>query len=697
MNPVFDSVDDEKNHVLGHPAAFFVLFFTEMWERFSFYGMRILLVIFLVSAVDIDGLGWPRANALALYGTYTSLVYLTPIAGGYLADRFMGYRNAVVVGALVMTLGHAAMALETLTPVFLYIGIGLLILGNGLFKPNITSIVSVMYKGHPEKKDGVYTIFYMGINAGSFLGALLCGYLGEKLGWHYGFGLAGTFMFLCTLQFYLARHIFGPVGKKPEPQQRAEKPAQLEFKGDRFNPFTRLDKILMVISTLTGLIWILNDPLSKISGFNMVKIGSTDCANGFILLGLIALLALLIGRIIRYPTRTRDRMWAIALFLLFTTIFWTCFEQAGGTLNIFAKDYTNRIMRGGYALAFNIINTLIILVPCGIITWILFSLFRKTFKNYAASSLCLGLSFAIIWGILLWKLNRDLHTRAYVVRYRAVKTQRIDSQTGRWQIDEKTGEPLFDYRPITQDEVEKTDRQNTVVQQVTLIAYTPLAVGQQIAMIDADKRGDYTLISPGRVAQIRKRAKGLHMGIVKGQVTQIKGREVEIPATWFGVLNALFIIIFSPLFSKWWASRYNPSAATKYAMGLILLGLGFSALVWGSADIGSGAKAASASVIWLVVAYLFHTLGELFLSPVGLSYISKLVPGRMIAMMFGVFFITSAIGSKLAGQLGGMIDQITTAYDMSTFFLLFTLSSIVFGLLALALNSSIKKWMHGVK
>lgn len=682
MDAAHGPIGDKKNQVLGHPAGLFVLFFTEMWERFSYYGMRILLVIFLVSAVGIDGLGWPRANALALYGTYTSLVYLTPIAGGYLADRLMGYRNAVVTGALVMTLGHAAMALESVAPVFLYIGIGLLIIGNGFFKPNVTSIISGMYKHQPGKKDSAYTIFYAGVNAGAFLGALLCGYLGEEIGWHWGFGLAGIFMLLGMLQFYFARHIFGAIGKKP--QQLGHKSDRLEFKGYRLTPFTRLDKALIVLSTLIGVVWVINDPLSKIAGFNMLKIGSADYANWFILLGLVLFLCLLISRTIRYPTLTRDRMLAIALFLLFTALFFACFEQAGGSLNIFAKDYTNRIMRGNWALAFNIINTIITVIPCGIITWVLCSLFRKTFKNYAVSNLFLGFSFLIIWGLLIWKLNRDLHARAYVISYPAVKTQRVD---------EKTGEPLFDYRAIPQDEM--GDLKNYVTRQTTLIDHTALQIGEQVAILDAEKRGDYTLLTPERTAQIRK--KGSHTGIVTGWVTQIKENEVEIPATWFGILNALFIILFAPLFSKWWASRYNPSAATKYALGLILLGLGFLALALGSRGIGSGSKVAAVSGIYLVVAYLFHTLGELSLSPVGLSYVSKLAPGRMIAMMFGVFFITNAIANKLAGQLGGMIDKITAVYNMSAFFLIFTLSPIAFGLLAIALDPLVKKLMHGVK
>ena len=185
--------------------------------------------------------------------------------------------------------------------------------------------------------------------------------------------------------------------------------------------------------------------------------------------------------------------------------------------------------------------------------------------------------------------------------------------------------------------------------------------------------------------------------IVKATVKSPKENEVEIGATWFGILNSLFIIIFAPLFSKWWESKYNPSAASKYGFGLILLGIGFGALAFGSMSIESGASVASVSVLWLVLAYLFHTLGELCLSPVALSYISKLVPGRMIALMFGIWYIAIAIGNKLAGLMGGRIEEITSEASMSEFFLIFTVVPIVLGVIGILLNPVIKRLMHGVE
>lgn len=226
MDKIKANPDFFESKVLGHPAGLFVLFFTEMWERFSFYGMRVLLVNFLtMAAISYNpGWEWSAENAGALFGTYAMLLYITPIVGGIIADKYTGYNWAVVIGSVLMTAGHGFMALETETT--LYFGLGLIVVGTGFFKPNLTSIISSMYQYLPEKKDGAYTIFYMGVNAGAFFGMLLCGYLAEKLGWSYGFGLAGVFMLLGTLQFWLAKPLFGDIGSTPKKAKAAE--AQLK-------------------------------------------------------------------------------------------------------------------------------------------------------------------------------------------------------------------------------------------------------------------------------------------------------------------------------------------------------------------------------------------------------------------------------------------------------------------------------------
>jgi POT family proton-dependent oligopeptide transporter len=665
-----------KSTVLGHPQGLFILFFTEMWERFSYYGMRALLVLFLISSVGSGGWDWTSGQALALYGTYTSMVYLTPILGGFLADKFIGYRKAVIIGAIIMTLGHISMAIES-NHIFLYIGIALLIIGNGFFKPNITSIISNMYKDTPEKKDGAYTIFYMGVNAGSFLGIMLCGYLGETLGWTYGFGLAGIFMLLGMLQFYFSQKIFGDIGLKPI--LNTEREVKLEFEGDRLNPFTSIDRLLIYITSGAGIIWVINDPLSKIANINVLKFGNYDASNTVILSAVILFLTLLISRIIRYPKITKDRMIAIVIFAIFTVLFWAAFEQAGGSMTIFAKDFTSRILTGSAATAFTIINIIITVVPIGIITWVLFLLFKKTFKNYMFSSLILGSSFVIIWAIVGWMINRDLHSKAYIVEYSMVETTRINPESGK----EETISSIVNESTELKENSKITKASTTIRQPIDF------KVGNPLLLIDTDKEGSLSFLPAEKAAKIEKDR------IVKANIVELKDKEVEIPASWFGILNSLFIILFAPLFSKWWESKYNPSAASKYGLGLILLGAGFGTLALGSMSITS--SVASVSIVWLVIAYLFHTLGELCISPVALSYISKLVPGRMIALMFGIWYIAIAIGNKSAGKMGEQIETIQAEHSMSYFFMIFTVIPIGIGLIGIFLNPLIKRLMHGVK
>ncbi len=672
-----------KSTVLGHPSGLFVLFFTEMWERFSYYGMRGILVLFLMSSIGIGGWDWTSSEALSLYGTYTAMVYLTPILGGYLADKHIGYRKAVIWGALIMTLGHASMAME-FANMFLYIGIGLLIIGNGLFKPNMTSIISHMYKDTPEKKDGAYTIFYMGVNAGAFLGIMLCGYIGEKVSWSYGFGLAGIFMLLGALQFYLAQGIFGDIGMEPDVSEK-ESPT-LEFKEDRLNPFTQLDMILIGICSFIGITWVINDPLSNIGNINFLQIGGVDISNYYILAGVFLFLILLVTRILRYPIQTRDRMVAIVVFAIMTVTFWACFEQAGGSMTIFANSYTGRVMSGDWATIFNVVNIIITVVPVGIITWVLYLLFKQTFKNHALSNIFLGSSFVIIWALIFWMINRNLNSKAYVVEYQTIESiSRNDA-----------GESVTTYANVLEStQVRPTDK--LVAKETTIIEPGEIAVGDKLSIIEV--RGKLIYLNSEKTETARKRIvdSGKASPIIQATVKSVKENEVEIPATWFGILNSLFIIIFAPLFSKWWESKYNPSAASKYGLGLILLGAGFGALAFGSMSIPSGAEVAAVSIIWLILAYLFHTLGELCLSPVALSYISKLVPGRMIALMFGVWYIAIAIGNKFAGLMGGKIEAITSEYSLTTFFLIFTIVPIGLGVLGILLNPVIKRLMHGVR
>ena len=570
--------------VIGHPAALFVLFFTEMWERFSYYGMRAILVIFLTGAIigDNPGWGWSSSSALSLLGTYAMFAYLAPLAGGWLGDEKIGYRNAVVIGALLMTLGHASMAVET--PAFLYIGITLLVIGTGFFKPNITSIISKMYEGRDDKKDGAFNIFYMGVNAGAFLGIMLCGWVGEKVGWSFGFGLAGIFMLLGMIQFYFAQPLFGKIGDPP--LKSDEKLITKKDTKEKLNPFLPIDILLILTFVVSALIFIINDPLSKIGGIDILNFTYFGMENSlfFALIAFVAFIALLLVRIPRYTLIVRDRMIVFTIFCIFTVFFWAAFEQGAGSLPLYTRDFTDRFLEGNSALIFKVVDISVTVIPLLIITYVLISLFKKTFTEILFSNLVLGVSFIIVWGIIIFKIYSESQSTS-----------------------------------------------------------------------------------------------------------------TEVPITWFAILNSLFIIVFAPLFAKWWDSSYNPPASVKYFLGLALLGIGFGFLAFGARNVPSGADSASLSMIWLVLAYLFHTLGELCLSPMGLSYLSKLIPARMIAFMFGVYYLAVAIGNKLAHYIGGDIDKITQEYSLSFFFLIFTVIPILLGLVSLLLHPLIKRSMHGIK
>jgi POT family proton-dependent oligopeptide transporter len=458
------------------------------------------------------------------------------------------------------------------------------VVGTGFFKPNITSIISKIYEGRDDKKDGAFNIFYMGVNAGAFLGIMLCGWVGERVGWSFGFGLAGIFMLLGMIQFYYAQSFFGNIGNKPVITD--EKLNVKKDVSEKLNPFLPVDYFLISVFILSALIFIINDPLSKIGGIDILNFTYFGMENSlfFALLAFISFIMLLSVRIPRYAPIVRDRMVVFTIFCVFTVFFWAAFEQGAGSLPLYTRDFTDRFLEGNSALLFKVIDISVTVIPLLIITYVLFSLFKKTFEEIALSNIVLGISFVIVWGIIIFKIY-----------------------------------------------------------------------------------------------------------------TELQSTSTEVPITWFAILNSLFIIVFAPLFAKWWDSSYNPPASVKYFLGLALLGVGFGFLAFGARNVPAGADSASLSMIWLVLAYLFHTLGELCLSPMGLSYLSKLIPARMIAFMFGVYYLAVAIGNKLAHYIGGDIENITQEYSLSGFFLIFTVVPIALGLISLLLHPLIKKSMHGVR
>ncbi len=606
MASTSSSLPEIKGNIFGQKPALFVLFFTEMWERFSYYGMRVLLVVFLVE-VAFGETPWDRADALALYGIYTGFVYFTPMIGGIIADKYIGYRKAVLAGALIMTLGHAAMALE-IEGAF-YLGLLLLIIGNGLFKPNISSIVGQLYDKEPDLKDGAYTIFYMGINAGAFLGIMLCSYYGESDDWgySYGFGLAGIFMLIGLIQFYFAQGIFGRIGLAPSEldaydadnlavesggatidghlakaqAEAGDLPEVSKGDGQEGPRAIRWGIIGAAIAAVVyGLIVYFMDPQ-----VNALQTFSRQIMPPIIIGSVIAFVGWIVSDTSLLKIE-RDRVWSIIVFSFFIVFFWWAFEQAGGSMTIFALDYTDRTLDGDSASTFRIANTILTVVPVMVLTYVLLKLFSITFKKYAVANLVLGLAFVIVWALI--------------------------------------GIMLYE---------------------------------------------------------------------------QFTTTEPEVAAGWFQIFNSLFIICFAPAFAKLWEKKISwlKAGPVKFAMGLILLGLGFAILAVGALSIPDGAKTASVSMFWLIAAYLFHTLGELCISPVGLSYVSKLAPVRLIGLMFGVFFVANFIANFAAGLTGSYIEPIAEQVGLSGFFLIFAAVPITAGLLFIAISGWMKKMMHGIE
>ena len=579
-------MNDKKTHyfdtkVLGQPSGLFFLFFTEMWERFSFYGMRVLLVQFLTAEILLGdpkgGWGWTSEQATALYGTYAMLLYLTPVLGGIIADKYLGTRRAVIIGSIIMTIGQLCLFLHSTTMFF--VGLTCLVVGVGLFKPNVPSILGEMFKDHPDKKDSAYTIFYMGVNAGAFLGMMLCGYLAATKGWSWGFGLAGIFMGLGTLQFVFAKPLMGDLG-----MLKKEVHHEQSTDTDKRNPFTLVDNVLIVVVSVLGLLYAFNDPLSKNHIYDLFAWVDTSLMRGQNLVALVALLLfvyLLVSRILRYDRIVRNRMFAVMSLAFFIIFFFITFEQAPSSLIIVARDYVDRSLSGEGLLVFNIINALLMLIPLLIISFVLIRLAMVTWKLIPLTNIVLFLCFLLIWGVAIYAIRSEF--------------------------------------------LKKTS---------------------------------------------------------------------EIAVSWFSVLNAFFVITLASSVSKIWSSKYNPSVAFKYGFGLFFVALGYLVVWFGAKGLSEDMKI---SMAYIILIYFFHTIGELFISPVGLSYVSKLVPHRMLAFMFGTWYLGIAIAQKVAATLGGQVVSITKEYGLSTFFLIFAGIAAGAGILVMLYNPVLKKLMHEVK
>ena len=439
----------------------------------------------------------------------------------------------------------------------------------------------------------------MGINAGAFLGILLCGYIGEKVGWSYGFGLAMVFMIAGAIQFWMSGDIFGSIGLAPKKEIDVTSNENTDSASMMDNQFSKRITVASVLFVLVALAvhlvyrYALPDLLTTDT---ILSTTSTVIMPPLLLGSFVSIIYYLMSD----PGLLKqefDRMWAIVIFTFAIIFFWWAFEQAGGSMAIFAADYTDRTLEGGQAATFNLFNTLLTVIPVAVLTWVLLKLNAVSAHITGLANKVLLASFLLVWIIVFFML-------------------------------------AFEW--------------------------------------------------------------GYFLDFAESIGVKIDPNKTEVQASWFAILNSFFIITFAPLFSKFWDKKIITSGPVKFAMGLSLLALGFAFLAWGSASIPQGAKSASISMVWLILAYLFHTLGELCISPVGLSYVSKLAPVRLIGVMFGVFFMANFIANFAGGLTGSFIDTIVENNSMSAFFLIFTIVPLVMAAILLGLKGFMKRLMHGI-
>jgi POT family proton-dependent oligopeptide transporter len=507
----------------GHPRGLSTLFFTEMWERFSYYGMRALLILFMTAETanvvtdpatgsvlrDNPGMGLEVGTAAAIYGLYTSLVYILALPGGWVADNIWGQRKAVWVGGWIIALGHFTMAAPTLTgaaahgtfaDVTFFAGLIFIILGTGLLKPNVSTVVGELYPEGGARRDAGFSIFYMGINIGAFLGPIITGWLGEGYNWHWGFGAAGVGMVLGLLQYRAGAAYLGTAGEL----KTEDTPAEVARKSRRF--------FGIFFAAVVGLavfgLMVAND----IIPLTLTQIASYLGSGVLVLVGLYFVYLWTAGG---HTADENKRLGVIFWLFLLIAVFWSGFEQAGTSLNLFAQGLTDRTMFG-----------------------------------------------------------------------------------------------------------------------------------------------------------------------------------TEIPASWLQSINPIFIILLAPVFGMLWVAlekrNADPSIPMKAGLGLLGLAMGFFVLSWGAANASPDNLVSPA---WLIVTYFLHTSGELTISPVGLSAITKLSPVNRVGQMMGIWFVGAALGNLIAGLVAGQLES------LAPFALFRTVALITgaVGILAVVVSPGVKKLMAGVR
>src|SRR5712692_3639763 len=621
----------------GHPRGLSTLFFTEMWERFSYYGIRPLLVIFMSTAIMSGGFGIPRSQASAIVGIYAASVYLASLPGGWVADRLLGLRRAIMTGAVLISCGHISISLSSLahTRVTFFVGLILIVLGTGLLKPNISAIVGDLYPEGGARRDAGFSIFYMGINTGAFLGQLVTGFLGEKIGWHFGFGAAGVGM-LIGLAWFAARSkkTLGDLGLQPS---RHPNPA-----------VQRRQELIIKLAVAIGLgVLAVVVVLAALGVFHINPQG----VGHYMTYVLVGVAVLYFGALFIFGGLTSDemkRVGVIFILFVFAAIFWAAFEQAPTSLNLFAKDFTNRrIMR-----------------PSG---------------TPSSSAVHRAVDQALDWT----KTGGTVRVIG-VQELSGENAARADIEFDNFQFNsDQTGKPIpktqtAPGQPNPKDPNFYGEVSKFGTQQVRISTYS----GRGVAIIKHYTDGRWVLTN-----------------VQWNFITINSDVEVggwEIPATWFQSVNSAFIILLAPFFAALWLRMgqrgSDLSSPAKFSLGLLFAGVGFAIMIFAANIVVRSGGLIKVSFLWLTVSYFFQTVGELCLSPVGLSSMTKLSPRKYVGQMMGIWFLASALGNLIAGLVGGNVDP-EKLDQMPKLFIVTTISLVAAGLLLAAMTPLIKKFL----
>lgn len=689
---------DNQPNVLGHPAGLYTLFFAEMWERFSYYGMRALLIFYMIKGF----LGYGDSQAYAVYGSYAALVYMTPFIGGMLADRFLGQRKAVVIGGLLMAGGHLLMTIQSEWPFFF--ALALIITGNGFFKPNISTMVGMLYKQGDNRRDDGFNIFYMGVNLGAAISPLLCGFVGETYGWHYGFGLAtigmltGLAIFVMPNRVTAALVLLGAVMTSI---------ALLVFRPDNFWAIA-INIFVAVCLLVAGAISVRALNVGGLPSWAGVRPENSDPRNDWkiyagILL-VIPLFALLVsgfspmrnppldpetGQPVQ-PRSSQDlldeRIAMLKRFGVDSSVINIVTDQGitvqqmpRGTAFQLISEETVKSIEEKSELAGTFVGE--ISRPAGLVLTVLG---------------ILAFGYLIVETFKLDKIGRDRMLAALVL---------IFFQMLFFALFEQAASSMNNF---TDRNIQRVGSTRTV--DASMVGQT-IRMEPTQAQLGFVREGEvFTLKDLDNLRDVIKEHRGVERLEISWPVTEenvgmgIAGRLDELPASIFQSVNAVFILVFALVFNWLWARlrsmKLEPSAPLKFAFGLMQLGLGFGALWLGAQNSN---EQGMVSVIWLIIGYLLHTTGELCLSPVGLSSMTKLSPRRLVSTLMGAWFLATAFSEYLAGIIStftsveteeGFPPPSQTVHIYGDVFWQLFLFAVGAGVVCALMSPLLSYWMH---